>query len=529
MTPKRPPSYRSLMAGPGITKLSNEDAFIRIGVLIDSSHAPRRGAGVTRALGWCDELEARGLTPAEASLLDYFRANAWDCRRPKNTKSEVWHWDQAPLQEEIYFLRRAATSQGFETVDHYRKCEILTNLGNLLNHIDRSIEAQEIWRQALVIDPEFWMARGNLGSGLERLARFHPDGVHGIALLIRAHDELVTALRDAEKYPWLGYPEAQKYFSKTLEKVDSIIDVEDARKSLNLDNNYLGKSKGEVAYRSWCLREALFLNIMNELGDEPVAAQDVLSLPPFVANLNDPPVLLGFFNQLKQEFVSARWTYFEAVQTHGVHFSDRDTFLVNTLDYPSYGLAVEKLRSSYRVAYSLFDKIAYFLNFYMRLGHKDQDVSFREVWRPKKGKGTRGVLTALQGSKNGPFRALYWVSKDLFEDSFKDVAQPDAIALHRLRINLEHRYTKVHEWLLATEGRQQPSKDIFVDTLAYSISRSGLEARVLRLLKLVRAALIYLCLGMQVEERRRARRRRSKRFLASQTLPTVDDRWKGKI
>jgi hypothetical protein len=139
------------------------------------------------------------------------------------------------------------------------------------------------------------------------------------------------------------------------------------------------------------------------------------------------------------------------------------------------------------------------------------------------------VLTALQGSKNGPFRALYWVSKDLFEDSFKDVAQPDAIALHHLRINLEHRYTKVHEWLLPTEGRQQPTKDIFVDTLAYSISRSDLEARVLRLLKLVRAALIYLCLGMQVEERHRASRRRSKRFLASQTLPTVADRWKGKI
>ena len=57
-----------------------------------------------------------------------------------------------------------------------------------------------------------------------------------------------------------------------------------------------------------------------DLGDEPAAAQDVLSLSPFMANLNDPPVLLGFFNQLKQEFVSARWTYFEAMQTNGVRF-----------------------------------------------------------------------------------------------------------------------------------------------------------------------------------------------------------------
>lgn len=182
------------------------------------------------------------------------------------------------------------------------------------------------------------MARGNLGSGLERLAHFHSDGAHGVALFVRAHDELATALRDAEKYPWLGYPEARDYFLRTLEKVDSLIDVEGARVALDLDNYSLGKSKGEVAYRSWCLHETLFLNVMNELRDKPAAAQDVLSLPPFVAKLNDPPVLLGFFNQLKQEFVSARWTYFEAVQTNGVHFSDRDTFLVNTLDYPSYGL-----------------------------------------------------------------------------------------------------------------------------------------------------------------------------------------------
>jgi hypothetical protein len=53
---------------------------------------------------------------------------------------------------------------------------------------------------------------------------------------------------------------------------------------------------------------------MNELGDKPATAQDVLSLPPFLANLNDPPVLLSFFNQLKQNvfrrdgFISMRFT-----------------------------------------------------------------------------------------------------------------------------------------------------------------------------------------------------------------------------
>jgi len=44
----------------------------------------------------------------------------------------------------------------------------------------------------------------------------------------------------------------------------------------------------------------------------------------------------------------------------------------------------------------------------------------------------------------------------------------------------------------------------------------------------VRAALIYLCLGMHWEERRRMKPRRSKRLVASQSLPTIEDRYKRK-
>ncbi len=150
------------------------------------------------------------------------------------------------------------------------------------------------------------------------------------------------------------------------------------------------------------------------------------------------------------------------------------------------------------------------------------------MWRSKKGKGPRGILAALAASKNLPFRGLLWVSKDLFEEAFADVADPDAHALHELRIHLEHRYVKVHELMAGPAGRQDTAGDLFVDTLAYSISRADLEARTLRLLKLVRAAIIYLCLEIHWEERRRMKRRRSKRLVASQSLPTVEDRYKRK-
>jgi hypothetical protein len=66
------------MASAGIGRLSTDEAFLRTGILIDMCGAPRRKAGIARALAWCDELEARDLSAAERGQLDYFRANAWN-------------------------------------------------------------------------------------------------------------------------------------------------------------------------------------------------------------------------------------------------------------------------------------------------------------------------------------------------------------------------------------------------------------------------------------------------------------------
>lgn len=516
------------MAGAGIGRLSTEEAFVRTGMLIDMCVAPRRRAGIARALEWCDELEARNLSTADGIQLDYFRANAWNTRRPRRRRGDVWLWDQPALQKEIFLLRRASAAEGFSAAEHYRRCEILTNLGNLLSHLGRSIEALELWRRALEIDPEFWMARGNLGSGLAHLGRLHYDRHQGAVMLLSAHKELARALGDAKKYPTFGLPEACAYFEQLRRDIEARLDLSAVTENFEPDGYTIGRSKRERQYRLWCLRNDLFLNLLNELGPNTVAAHDPLVLPSFVTKLGEPPVLLAYFNQLKQEFVSARWTFFEGIQDGPAHLSDNGVLLINTLDYPSYGLCVEKLRTAYRTAYSLFDKMAFFLNQYMALGHADRDVSFRGVWRPKSGKGPRGILAALAASKNLPFRGLYWVSKDLFEEDFTDVADPDARDLHELRIHLEHRYVKVHESMTGPPGRQCAAGDLFVDTLAYSITRSDFEARTLRLLKLVRAALIYLCLGMHREEQRRMKRRRSKRLIASQSLPTVEDRFKRK-
>jgi hypothetical protein len=200
-----------------------------------------------------------------------------------------------------------------------------------------------------------------------------------------------------------------------------------------------GKTAAEQDYRRWVLRECLFLNPLNDLGPYSIAAHDVLSLPSYETPLREPPTLIGFFNQMKQEFVSARWLLYEGLHAKGVHFSDRDVLLLNTLDYPTYALAIEKVKVAYRMAYSLFDKIAFFLNDYGKLDIAPHQVYFRTLWY-EKCDPNRGVRDAFNQSRNLPLRGLFWLAKDLFDVGFRDVMEPEANALHTIRNYLEHSY-----------------------------------------------------------------------------------------
>jgi hypothetical protein len=99
-----------------------------------------------------------------------------------------------------------------------------------------------------------------------------------------------------------------------------------------------------------------------------------------VVPLGEGPYYAGFFNQMKQEYVSVRFLLYEGLTTDEIHYSDNDVTLINTLDYPVYSLAVEKMKFAFRVAYSLFDKIAFFLNHYTDLEIPHKKISFKTIW-----------------------------------------------------------------------------------------------------------------------------------------------------
>lgn len=482
---------------PSIKGLPNDKALDLIALLVDQAFDIKDAALVEHALSLADELEARSLQPSERALLDYFRANAWACRYQQRLgdQAAIWDFEQPEIRQQVYLLRRALNSPGFIELDDLRRCQILTNLANQLHTLGRFIEANAIWNEALAINPKFWMARANRGRGLMHYAGALYDRGHAEVFALTAHTDLTKAVALISEFPYLGDYRLGSIFSESAKQIARHYDIERIKKSYNPIGWDIGAVDVEHSYRQWCLGNALFLNPLNDVEATSISARDVLSLPDFVTEIGTPPAVVGMFNELKQGFVSARWMLWEGLQSDERHLSDREVLLYNTLDYPAYGLSVEKIKVAFRMAYSILDKVAFFLNHYLALGIPERRVSFRTIWREN---GQGPIRDYFAKSENWPFRGLFWLSNDLFEEDMQDTIEPDACALADLRNHLEHKYVKVHEMLLPKELREP-----FHDTLAYAITHTDLEKRTIRLMQLVRSALIYLSLGMHREEEER--------------------------
>ena len=272
----------------------------------------------------------------------------------------------------------------------------------------------------------------------------------------------------------------------------------------------LGLGKAEQAYRRWSLSHRLFLNPLNDLGAIPAAAADALHLPPVTVQIGASPYFEGFFNQLKQEFVSARYLLYEGMNDRQPHFSDRGVTLYDTLDYPVYGLAGEKVKFALRSVYSLFDKLAFFLNYYLELGIPARQVNFRGFWYQSQ-KPDKGLKPEIESRENWPLRGLFWMAKDLYDATpgFRDAMEPEAREIDITRNHAEHKYLKVHDDLWPEMSASAEAAGKMPADAAFSIGCGMLKQRTLRLMKLARSALVYLAYAVHVEEGRKQHARGS--------------------
>lgn len=493
----------------------------KLGVLIDLSTDLRKEEGFRHAINHASKLLTTKVNAWQKGVLHYFIANAWEGLRilKHDTSAKAWDWHQEEIKNAIFHYR--SCNQHLKNCDDPSYlCPSNTNLGNVFNTLGRFVEAVEFWNKALILKDSFSMAIINKAHGLVTYSRLLYDRGHQAIFLKYAYKLLKHGLKNKNIYD-----SARKPIEKLFTSIEAKLKKEYLESEFKLKEFQLGKTISEKSYRKWCLKNCLFLNPLNDLGSFSIAGRDILHCPSITMAISEhdssnPPVYFTFYNQLKQEYVSARFLLYESLNSNKPHYSDKDVLMYNTLDYPCYGLNTEKCRVAFRTVYSLFDKIAFFLNTYLRLYIPERQISFRKIWY-KNQRFKDGLADKFVNLQNWPFRGLYWLAKDLSEQDaeFADAIEPDAQDLVKIRNYIEHKYLTLHEMDLS-DLIEKEVKDV-----TYPVYFQDFTDKTLRLMKLARAALIYLSLGVHIEENKKRANSKSK-TIGQMPLTVWEDDWK---
>ena len=447
-----------------------------------------------RQLG--DECEGR-LDTAEGTdrvVLLYYQSNTYYgiVSLKQDEATDVWDWEQSDGVKNLLCLRRAISEPAFESIDPVIACQIRTNLANQLNWLGRPIAANEHWLKTLEIEPYFAKALANRAKGMAFFASTFYDLGHTVMLLAAARSSFDAALNECAVWESGDRASIAPNLIEERERVARYLAEVEYAEGFDLSQWSLGSTDEERSYRRWCLRERLFLNPLNDVYTESVAASDVLHLPSHTYRIDEPARFPSYFNLLKQEYVSARYRLYRAARHDDPDFVMRDVLMLEGDGYQILGHGTEDLRSAFRSAYSIFDKVGLFLNDYFQVGIKPRQVSFRNIWVENPNGPSGNLRPMFKNRPNWPLRGLYFLSKDLFDPDFDEASEPDAGNLARLRQQIEHRFlslepypqgnpTETHRWITIDE----------------------LQDKTLRLLKMAREALVYLSLAMHREEKLR--------------------------
>lgn len=470
--------------------------------LIDAAMDARDVDAIRKYLGKLEDTSRHNLTKMERAQVGFFKANCYSTLRQLQNRHHSWDWDNPDLENEIYHLRVSRNFLSEIPVEEDRtdlRFRVSTNLANALNHVGRFSEAIDLWDGVLEEYPEYAMSVGNRGFAFFWYAKYLYDPGHQGIFLNESYHNIKLALE-------LGVEEhAASGMRQWLEHLLELHDWESFQFHRRSESR--GRSKREKAYRTWCLDHKLFLNPLNDLWKEDVAANDVFTFPSTIVKIENsrrgsPPEVYGIYNQLKQEYVSARYMLFDAIteSQEKVHFSDKKVKLYDMLDYREYRLWIEKAKMAFMGAHAIFDKIAYLVNEYWKLRQPARRISFKTCWF-KNGRSPDGLAAAFEASENWPLRGLYWISKEFIgEKERESPLQPDAWHISEIRNHIAHKYLKVFDHVLVDTKQWRNATG---HEWEYPISDQELVNQTLKLLSLVRSALIYVSLAAHDEESRK--------------------------
>ena len=367
--------------------------------------------------------------------------------------------------------------------------ELLINYGNSLNELGRTLEAIDLYEEALELDAQHPMAWARLGDTLWGFAQFARDP-QLVRDAVNAYGEALADDR-LERY---GYGHVRPFTSRQQAKAE--------KQLANFGTHFHEHLKPQVLlpyhqeFVSFCSERRLFLNFSLRRTPSPHPYEDKFrfSVTTPVDDSERFPRLVHALNELTERFAIARLLLFEAHQSpYDTTFYDTITRYIDLNDASIYGVRAAKLKLAFESAYNILDKIALFLNDYLKLGLDKRNVYFTTIWDEKsKFPATKLRPQLLDGQNNFVF-ALY----DLACDFGKNARGEEGEWAHfkSTRHLLMHQYLVLHafdwDWQIvdgAQYHRQWDEMMVLTESLLY----------------VTRNALIYLILAVELEEARTA-------------------------
>lgn len=329
---------------------------------------------------------------------------------------------------------------------------VLTNLGNLHDEIGRPVEAIECYERALVINPDFGMALGNKAIAVETLAPIvrYPTGFY-----LYAHQLYQAALMRTQSILDVGGPEAVRVFQEHDRELTGLFTTHGQASLLDGETHHDSYDPSVLSdfvefYTEFCVRHDLYLNthLVDKLATASIGDAIVPRLITRVGNDDEQQYVhdvMFRLNEITEAFMTARLALVQSQYTND-DFSaiSNQTTLVNLADYSASNIFVGHLKTAYKEAIGVLDKIAVLVNHYLALGLKEDSCYYRTVWyeHDASGKPVEPIAVS-QKVKDQGYRlfGLYLLCQELCGSKYSHI-----------RNALTHRYLRVYRGATGPKG-----------------------------------------------------------------------------
>lgn len=252
------------------------------------------------------------------------------------------------------------------------KTQLLVNLGNCLDTFGRGIEAIHAYNEALHLSKDFPMAVANGAKALRAFAEISDK--YRASIYVTAYQDIKSVLDDP-KLVRVGGIEAKKAFERELVYIESRFQDKSLLKRKIKHPRYKtkGLTKFEKYYLEFCSQERLFLNFHIHDDFCEAAIEDPVFIR-LITKVDDNDTFYNFakhLNQIKEDYAVARLNLVQSQYKQKAfdNISKRTSY-VYALDYSQFNLYIGLLKSAFKDAFNILDKIAVFINDYYSLGLK---------------------------------------------------------------------------------------------------------------------------------------------------------------